>query len=90
MSGARGRGSLSERIQQARVEDSLRQHRIAERADFFRSGLRLGARSGISSEKFVLFTQIVGVSAEWLITGERAFEACRIWGRTFIPISLRS
>jgi transcriptional regulator with XRE-family HTH domain len=55
VSGAGGRGSLGERLQQARVEDGLRQHQIAERAGFSRSGLRLGARSGISSEKFVLF-----------------------------------
>jgi transcriptional regulator with XRE-family HTH domain len=70
-----GNRAIGERIRHARLGAGLRQYQIAQRTGVSRSAVsawELG--QGISSEKLVLFAQIVGVSAEWLVTGERALE----------------
>jgi transcriptional regulator with XRE-family HTH domain len=70
--------TIGERIHDARVKAGLRQYQVAEKAGVSRSAVpawELG--QGISTNKLVQFAQIVGVSAEWLITGERAFDAQR-------------
>jgi transcriptional regulator with XRE-family HTH domain len=81
--------AIGDRIRHARVGDGLRQYQIAERAGFSRCAVtawELG--QGISREKLVLFAQIVGVSAEWLITGERALETRRVRAAEFDPDQL--
>lgn len=63
---------IGERIHDARIKAGLRQYQVAEKAGVSRSAVsawELG--QGISTNKLVLFAKIVGVSAEWLITGER-------------------
>jgi transcriptional regulator with XRE-family HTH domain len=68
--------TIGERIHDARIKAGLRQYQVAEKVGVSRSAVsawELG--QGISTNKLVLFAKIVGVSAEWLITGERAFDA---------------
>ena len=43
---------------------------------------------GIGSEKLVLFAQFVGMSAEWLITGQRSLETRRAPASDFAPDQL--
>lgn len=84
-----GKQAIGERIRRARLKAGLRQYQIAERTGVSRSAVsawELG--QGISSEKLVLFAQIVGVSAEWLITGEQALETRRARAAEFDPDQL--
>jgi transcriptional regulator with XRE-family HTH domain len=63
---------IGERIKQARFEAGLQQFEVAKRCGVSRSAVsawELG--QGIRSQKLVEYARVVGVSAEWLITGER-------------------
>ena len=71
------------------MEAGLRQYEVAERAGVSRSAVsawELG--QGISSNKLVLFAKIVGVSAEWLLTGEKDLETNLARARDFDPEQL--
>jgi transcriptional regulator with XRE-family HTH domain len=65
-------GCDGERIKQARLQAGLQQFEVAKRCGVSRyavSAWELG--QGIRSQKLIDYARVVGVSAEWLITGER-------------------
>jgi transcriptional regulator with XRE-family HTH domain len=71
------------------VGAGLRQYEVAERAGVSRSAVsawELG--QGISSNKLVLFAKIVGVSAAWLLTGEKDLETDLARAADFDPEQL--
>jgi transcriptional regulator with XRE-family HTH domain len=87
--GAASKQAMGDRIRHARVEAGLRQYEIAERAGVSRSAVsawELG--QGISSNKLVQFAKIVGVSAEWLITGAKDLETRTARAADFDPEQL--
>jgi transcriptional regulator with XRE-family HTH domain len=63
---------IGERIKQARLQAGFQQVEVAKRCGVSRAAVsNWECGQGIRSQKLIEYARVVGVPAEWLITGER-------------------
>jgi transcriptional regulator with XRE-family HTH domain len=69
---ADSKGAIGKRIKQARLQAGLQQVEVANRCGVSRAAVSNWENGqGIRSQKLIEYARVVGVPAEWLITGGR-------------------
>jgi transcriptional regulator with XRE-family HTH domain len=85
------KGAISQRIRQARREAGLHQFEVAKRCRVSRAAVSNWERGqGIRSQNLIEYARVVGVPAEWLITGVRIAASERTSTADIDPIQLQS
>jgi transcriptional regulator with XRE-family HTH domain len=81
---------IGERIKQARLQAGLQQFEVAKRCGVSRAAVsNWECGQGIRSQKLIEYARVVGVPAEWLITGERIAASERTSTTDLDPIQLQ-
>jgi transcriptional regulator with XRE-family HTH domain len=82
--------AIGQRIKQARLVAGLQQFEVAERCGVSRAAVsNWECGQGIRSQKLIEYARVVGVPAEWLITGVRAAASERTSTADIDPIQLQ-
>jgi transcriptional regulator with XRE-family HTH domain len=84
------KGAIGKRIKQARLEAGLQQYEVARRCGVSRAAVSNWENGqGIRSQKLIEYARVVGVPAEWLITGGRIAPSEPTSSRNFDAIQLQ-
>jgi transcriptional regulator with XRE-family HTH domain len=84
------KGAIGKRIKQARLQAGLQQFEVAQRCGVSRAAVSNWENGqGIRSQKLIEYARVVGVPAEWLITGVRAAASERPSTTDIDPIQLQ-
>jgi transcriptional regulator with XRE-family HTH domain len=84
------KGAIGQRIKQARLQAGLQQFEVAQRCGVSRAAVSNWENGqGIRSQKLIEFARVVGVPAEWLITGARTAASDRASPADLDPIQLQ-
>jgi transcriptional regulator with XRE-family HTH domain len=82
--------AIGERIKQARLQSGLQQLEVAERCGVSRAAVSNWENGlGIKSQNLIEYARVVGVPAEWLITGGRTVASARMSSADLDPIQLQ-
>jgi transcriptional regulator with XRE-family HTH domain len=82
--------AIGERIKQARLQSGLQQLEVAERCGVSRAAVSNWENGlGIKSLNLIEYARVVGVPAEWLITGGRTAASARMSSADLDPMQLQ-
>jgi transcriptional regulator with XRE-family HTH domain len=82
--------AIGQRIKQARLQAGLQQFEVAKRCGVSRAAVSNWENGqGIRSQKLIEYARVVGVPAEWLITGGRIAASEQTSSANFDPIQLQ-
>lgn len=82
--------AIGERIKHARLDAGLQQFEVAKRCGVSRAAVSNWERGqGIRSQKLIEYARVVGVPAEWLITGVRTAASERTSTADIDPVQLQ-
>jgi transcriptional regulator with XRE-family HTH domain len=84
------KGAIGKRIKQARLQVGLQQFEVAKRCGVSRAAVSNWENGqGIRSQKLIEYARVVGVPAEWLITGGRIAANERTSSADLDPLQLQ-